>query len=109
LIQTHHKLEDSAFGSAASQSTNEIVAIGRIASDALEGRLNASSLVLETSRRMGAGLRIPLKVDALKGFQFFPGQIVALKGINASGDSFKVSEVLESSVVAQRCLNTIWT
>jgi len=99
LIQSHHKLEDSEFGSAASQSTSEIIAIGRIASDALEGRLNASSLVLETSRRMGAGLRIPLKVDALKGFQFFPGQIVALKGINASGDSFKVSEVLEAPLL----------
>jgi DNA polymerase alpha subunit B len=44
---------------------------------------------------MGAGLRVPLKVHALRGFQFFPGQIVALKGINASGDEFTVSEVLE--------------
>jgi DNA polymerase alpha subunit B len=95
LVQAHHKLEDSAFGSAASQSTNEIVAVGRIASDSLSGKLNASSLVLETSRRMGAGYRIPLNVSALPGFQFFPGQIVALKGINASGEDFAVSEVLE--------------
>ncbi|KAH8811928.1 DNA polymerase alpha subunit B N-terminal-domain-containing protein [Xylogone sp. PMI_703] len=95
LVQAHHKLDDSAFGSAASQSTNEIIAIGRIACDSLEGKLNASSLVLETSRRMGAGLRIPLNVTALKGFQFFPGQIVALRGINASGEEFVVHEVLE--------------
>lgn len=95
LVQAHHNLDDSAFGSAASQGTNEIVAVGRIASDVLEGRLNASSIVLETSRRMGAGLRIPLKLDALPGFQFFPGQIVALKGINASGENFKVSEILD--------------
>ena len=60
LVQEHHKLDDSQFGSAASQSINEIVAVGRIASDSLEGKLNASSLVLETSRRMGGGLRIPL-------------------------------------------------
>lgn len=99
LIQTHHKLEDSDFGSAASQSTNEIVAIGRIASDSLTGKLNVSSLVLETSRRMGAGLRIPLKLEKLPGFQFFPGQIVALKGINASGDDFTVSEVLEAPLL----------
>ncbi|KAE8451469.1 hypothetical protein EG329_003542 [Mollisiaceae sp. DMI_Dod_QoI] len=95
IIQVHHKLEDSAFGSAASQSTNEIVAVGRIASDSLIGKLNQASLVLETSRRMGAGLRVPLKVEALPGFQFFPGQLVALRGINASGESFSVSEVLE--------------
>jgi DNA polymerase alpha subunit B len=99
LIQAHHKLEDSAFGSAANQSISEIVAVGRIASDSLEGKLNASSLVLETSRRMGGGLRIPLKVDRLSGYQFFPGQIVALKGINASGDDFTVSEVLETPLL----------
>ncbi|RFU30100.1 hypothetical protein B7463_g6257, partial [Scytalidium lignicola] len=95
LVQAHHKLDDSAFGSAASQSIHEIVAVGRVACDSLEGKLNASSLVLETSRRMGAGLRIPLNVTALKGFQFFPGQIVALKGINASGEEFTVNEILE--------------
>lgn len=95
LIQEHHKLEDSAFGSAANKSINEIVAVGRIASDSSEGKLNASSLVLETSRRMGGGLRILLKMDSVPGFQFFPGQIVALKGINTSGEDFKVSEILE--------------
>ncbi|KAK6593295.1 DNA polymerase alpha subunit B [Botrytis cinerea] len=95
LIQAHHKLDDSDFGSAASQSTNEIVSVGRIACDSAEGKLNPSSIVLETSRRMGAGLRIPLKVDKMSGFQFFPGQIVALKGINASGEHFTVSEILE--------------
>lgn len=95
LISSHHSLEDSAFGSAADKSTNEIIAVGRIASDTPEGRLNAQSLVLETSRKTGNGRRIPLRVHTLKGFQFFPGQIVALKGINATGDDFTVSEILE--------------
>jgi len=94
LIQKHHNLEDSAFGSAAAQSTNEVVAVGRIASDTSEGKLNAASLVLETSRRMGAGIRIQLKVDALPSFSFFPGQIVALRGTNASGLYFTVKEIL---------------
>jgi len=95
LIQEHHKLDEDAFGSAASQSTNDIVAVGRIASDSTEGKLNASSLVLETSRRTGGGLRIPLKTDSIPGFQFFPGQIVALRGINASGEDFMVKEIVE--------------
>ncbi|TVY60663.1 DNA polymerase alpha subunit B [Lachnellula suecica] len=106
LVQAHHNLEDSAFGSAASQSTSEIVAVGRIASDSLEGKLNASSIVLETSRRMGAGLRIPLKLDSLPGFQFFPGQIVALKGINASGENFTVSEILEMPLLGSAASST---
>lgn len=61
LIQAHHGLDDSAFGNAAAQATNEIIAVGRIASDSPEGKLNAASLVLETSRRTGAGIRVPLK------------------------------------------------
>ena len=95
LIQQHHKLDDSAFGSAATQSTSEVVAIGRVACDTPEGKLNAASLVLEMSRRMGAGLRVPLKLDNLSSYQFFPGQIVAVRGQNASGEYFTVSEVLE--------------
>ncbi|KAI9743155.1 MAG: DNA-directed DNA polymerase alpha subunit pol12 [Claussenomyces sp. TS43310] len=99
LVQAHHKLDESAFGSAASQSINEIVAVGRIASDSSDGKLNTASLVLEISRRMGAGLRIPIKVDQIPGFQFFPGQIVALRGINASGESFTVNEILDTPLL----------
>lgn len=94
MVQDYHKLEDSAFGSACLQSTNEIVAVGRIACDTLEGKLNAASIMLETSRRTGAGLRVPLKVEAISK-EFFPGQIVALRGINASGSFFSVKEVLD--------------
>jgi DNA polymerase alpha subunit B len=99
LIQEHHKLEDSAFGSAASQAINEVVAVGRVASDSSDGKLNTASLVLESSRRMGAGLRVPLKLDAVPGYQLFPGQIVALRGINVSGDSFAVSEILDAPLL----------
>ncbi|KAI0024409.1 DNA polymerase subunit alpha B [Xylariomycetidae sp. FL0641] len=96
LVKDHHQLDESEFGSAASQSTTEIVAVGRIASDSSEGKLNAASLVLETSRRSGSGRRIPLNLQNLNGqYQFFPGQIVAFKGINSSGREFVVNEALE--------------
>lgn len=94
LVQAHHNLEDSAFGNPANQATSEIIAVGRIASEGMEGKLNASSLVLETSRRTGAGLRIPLKVESMS-YEFFPGQIAAVRGINASGLYFSVNEMLE--------------
>ncbi|MCJ1309724.1 DNA-directed DNA polymerase alpha subunit pol12 [Agyrium rufum] len=95
LIQEHHKLEDSAFGNASAKSTSEIVAVGRIACDTPEGKLNAASVVLESSRRTGAGRRIPLQLDEVTSQGFFPGQIVAVRGINASGKYFAVNEVLE--------------
>ncbi|KAL5343143.1 DNA polymerase alpha subunit B N-terminal-domain-containing protein [Aspergillus crustosus] len=94
IYEKKYEMEDITFGSAATQSTSEIVAVGRIASDSLEGKLNPASLVLETSRRTGAGKRVPLNVDAIPSVNFFPGQIVALLGINASGNYFSVKEVL---------------
>ncbi|KAK4998105.1 DNA-directed DNA polymerase alpha subunit pol12 [Elasticomyces elasticus] len=93
VIQAHHALSDAAFGNPASQSTAEIVAVGRIASDSSEGKLNAASLVLEVSRRTGAGSRIPLRMEEVH-YDFFPGKIVALRGINATGEYFSVSEIL---------------
>ena len=94
-VQKHHGLDESAFGNAASKSTNEIVAVGRIASDTPEAKMNANSIVIEMSRRAGAGVRIPLKFRTGVSGSFFPGQIVALRGTNASGDSFTVAEILE--------------
>ncbi|KAI2623372.1 DNA polymerase alpha, subunit B [Hypoxylon sp. NC1633] len=96
FVRDHRSIDESEFGSAASQSTTGIVAVGRIASDSSEGRLNAASLVLETSRRTGGGRRIPLNLQKLNNrYQFFPGQIVAFRGINSSGNEFIVQEVLE--------------
>ena len=100
LVQVHHELEDSAFGNASSKSTSEVIVVGRIASDTPESKLNTASLVLETSRRMGAGLRVPLKVDAIPSYEFFPGQIVAIRGINASGEYFSATEILKIPLLA---------
>ncbi|EAS28066.3 DNA polymerase alpha/primase associated subunit [Coccidioides immitis RS] len=95
VYQKQHSSDDTPFGNAAHQSTREVIAVGRIASDSMEGRLNTASLVFEMSRRTGAGLRVPLKVDSLPSVQLFPGQIVAIKGINASGEYFSALEVLQ--------------
>ena len=94
IVQNAHNLDDAMLGNGAGQSTNEIVAVGRIASDTPETKLVEASLVLETSRRKGAGRRVPLKLKPGLAFQFFPGQIVALRGKNASGEDFVVSEIL---------------
>ena len=101
IIQEHHKLDDSDLGDPTRSSQNEIVAVGRIASDLQDGKLNVASLVLETQRKRGNGMRIPLTVDKLQSYDFFPGKIVALRGTNASGDFFSVSEVLEPPPMMQ--------
>lgn len=101
LIQDHLSLEDNAFGNASYQSPNEVIAVGRICSDTSEGKLNTASIVLEGSRRWGSGRRVPLKVENLATYNFFPGQIVAVRGTNASGDAFVVSEVLSLPLLTQ--------
>jgi DNA polymerase alpha subunit B len=94
ILQDAMGLDDAAFGNPSLQSPSEIIAVGRIASDTGEGKLNTASLVLEGSRRMASGRRVPLNVDNLPSYNFFPGQIVALRGTNANGDTFVVSEML---------------
>ncbi|CAN9279811.1 unnamed protein product [Alternaria sp. RS040] len=94
LLRDTAGLDESAFGNPNYPSPSEIIAVGRIANDTSEGRLNTASIVLEGSRRHGSGRRVPLNVEGLSSYDFFPGQIVALRGTNASGDSFVVSEVL---------------
>ncbi|KAF1938967.1 DNA polymerase alpha 70 kDa subunit [Clathrospora elynae] len=94
LLRESTGLDDSAFGNPNYPSPSEIIAVGRIASDTSEGKLSAATIVLEGSRRHGSGRRVPLNVEGLSSYNFFPGQIVALRGTNASGDSFVVSEIL---------------
>lgn len=81
----------------------EIIAVGRICSDS-EEKPNESSLLLESSRSVGDGKRVSLQFTPQCGlrselpgrpaFNFFSGQIVALRGKNGNGLKFVVSEIL---------------
>lgn len=75
---------------------NEIVAVGRICLDppTTTARPTATSLVLETSRRLGAGARVPLDLSSIPSFSLFPGQVIGVKAINASGSYLAVKEIL---------------
>ena len=88
-----------------------ITVVGRICIDAESSsqnvKLNEASLMLESSRMMGSGARIPLKFDSdvkirggakgVGGIGLFPGAIVALKGKNGGGGWFLVDEILAVS------------
>lgn len=52
----------------------EIVVVGRIVLDLLEGgKLNVVSIVFEILRRMGMGFRVLLKMDKICLWSFFFG------------------------------------
>lgn len=57
-------------------------------------RPTATSLAIETSRRLGGGSRVPLNLSNVPSFSLFPGQVVGLRGVNASGSYFAVKEIL---------------
>lgn len=93
---------EADMGNPAVASQEPVVAVGRIAPESLAERagghgnkLSAQSLMLQTSRRAGAGERVRLNLDAVPSYSLFAGQIVAVRGVNASGDYFAVQELLE--------------
>ena len=83
----------------------DVVVVGRIVADAEitatsgPSKLNEASIMLESSRMMGSGVRVPLrfstplKIHGSSRVGFFPGAIVALRGRNGGGGWFLVSEV----------------
>ncbi|KAG9127039.1 DNA-directed DNA polymerase alpha subunit pol12 [Ceratobasidium sp. 392] len=103
-VKQHYKLDE--LGDPSTVTLDDVVVVGRIVNDG-DAKLGETSTLIESSRMMGMGARVPLEFDAdLKircasrrgtgstGIGLFPGMIVALKGKNGSGDSFVVSEVL---------------
>ncbi|NWZ30855.1 DPOA2 polymerase, partial [Asarcornis scutulata] len=91
-LRTHHGLED--FSSALLPAQASVTLLGQIACDS-NGKLNAKSAVLEGDRQRSAGARIPLDLSELPEFSLFPGQIVALEGINSTGKMLVVSRLYE--------------
>ncbi|KAJ2960153.1 hypothetical protein NQZ79_g4508 [Umbelopsis isabellina] len=92
VIKKHHSIEEFANPTRANQSS--IMAVGRICCEDSAGKLNEQSVMLETSRYMGMGKRVKLQLGELPAFSFFPGQIVALEGVNNSGKLLSVSKLL---------------
>jgi DNA polymerase alpha subunit B len=88
------------FCSLLNSIQEEQVVVGRICSEE-DAKLKDTTIILETSRLMGAGARVPLKFNSeisMNGnktiYPIFPGEIVGLKGRNETGDWFQVSEIL---------------
>lgn len=95
-ILSHHNISPEQLGNPALPLQTEIVAIGRIVPETpADEKLNKQSVYFESCRRIGAGMRIKLTFQENMPFHFFPGQIVALRGSNASGEYFAVTEILD--------------
>ena len=84
-------LLESKFGVDASSpvygiANEPVVCCGRVLCDSSEGRLNEQSVLLEgPSSDGGQGMRVRLDTTKLGSVNLFPGQVVAVEGINPSG------------------------
>ncbi|KAL7578443.1 hypothetical protein ACA910_012833 [Epithemia clementina (nom. ined.)] len=78
-----------------------ICCIGRICNEAHEGRLNATSILLEGCRGESGGTRVKLDMSHLKAnktpFLLFPGQIVAVEGLNPSGRTMVAHRICDGT------------
>eukprot|EP00904_Undaria_pinnatifida_P004135 jgi/Undpi1/13722/HiC_scaffold_9.g03375.m1 len=63
----------------------QVVAVGRVCCESAEGKINRASILLEGSRRDSSGQRVHLDLRELQSFALFPGQAVAVQGVNGSG------------------------
>lgn len=68
------------------RSDTPVVYVGRVcvATEAGDGKINATSVLLEGIMADG-GKRVALDLSELGGFSLFPGQVIAVRGINAVG------------------------
>ncbi|XP_071833082.1 DNA polymerase alpha subunit B-like isoform X2 [Apostichopus japonicus] len=72
----------------------KVSVVGRICCDSV-GKLNPQSVLLEGSVETSAGKRVPLKLTEVNNYSLFPGQIIALEGINSTGSHMVASKIYE--------------
>mmetsp|Transcript_81001 Transcript_81001/g.234865 ORF Transcript_81001/g.234865 Transcript_81001/m.234865 type:complete len:635 (+) Transcript_81001:82-1986(+) len=80
----HPQAEDLVVGQIGMPSQAEVVIVGRIVCEGLEGRLNERSMLLEGSRGGGRNVRVQLNVACCPELVAFPGQLVAVLGRSGS-------------------------
>ncbi|MCL4151470.1 UNVERIFIED_CONTAM: hypothetical protein GTU68_060424, partial [Idotea baltica] len=86
-------------------SNDAIWCVGRICCDSL-GKLNAASVLLEGDRETCSGATVKLDLSRLGHYALFPGQIVAVKGINSTGECLVAEEIVIGKILeSPKCSN----
>ncbi|KAF9534543.1 DNA polymerase alpha/epsilon subunit B-domain-containing protein [Crepidotus variabilis] len=104
LVKMHYNISELADPSVSTD--DEVFIVGRITHDAevAVSRLAEGAMMIESSRYICGGARIPLKLEpAIKvragvsgvgGFGLYPGAIAAFKGKNGGGGYFLATEYI---------------
>ncbi|XP_068451500.1 DNA polymerase alpha subunit B [Clinocottus analis] len=90
-LRTHFNIEEFAPVSLPAQDS--ITVLGQVCCDS-NGKLNAHSVLLEAGPEQG-GQQVPVDLSELKEYSLFPGQVVALEGMNTTGKKLMASKLCE--------------
>uniref|UniRef100_A0A8C6KTA4 DNA polymerase alpha subunit B n=1 Tax=Nothobranchius furzeri TaxID=105023 RepID=A0A8C6KTA4_NOTFU len=90
---SHFKIEELSCASLPAQDT--ISVLGQVCCDG-NGKLNAKSVLLEAGPDQG-GQQVPVDLSELKEYSLFPGQVVVMEGMNATGERFVASKLYDVS------------
>ena len=80
------------FSSLCIPTQEEVYVTGRICCDS-NGKLNSQSVILEGSQELSSGHQINLGLSELRQFGLFPGQVVAVEGVNSTGQKLVVNKL----------------
>ncbi|XP_034399416.1 DNA polymerase alpha subunit B [Cyclopterus lumpus] len=90
-LRNHFNIEEFAPVSLPAQDS--ITVLGQVCCDS-NGKLNAHSVLLEAGPEQGGQL-VPVDLSELKEYSLFPGQVVALEGMNTTGKKLMASKLCE--------------
>ncbi|XP_078283843.1 DNA polymerase alpha subunit B [Rhinoraja longicauda] len=91
-LTDRHQIEE--FRPVAAPAQELVTFLGHVACDS-NGKLNAKSVVLQGDLEHSAGMQVPVDLSELKEYSLFPGQVVALEGINSTGRCVMASRLHE--------------
>ncbi|XP_053133598.1 DNA polymerase alpha subunit B [Hemicordylus capensis] len=91
-LQEHYKIEE--FSSLLIPAQEPVVVLGQIGCDS-NGKLNAKSIILEGDQEHSSGGQVPVDVSELPEYSLFPGQVVAMEGMNSTGGRLVASKLYE--------------
>ncbi|KAM4586184.1 DNA polymerase alpha subunit B [Fundulus diaphanus] len=90
-LSSHFNIEE--FSAVSLPAQDRIAVLGQVCCDS-NGKLNAQSVLLEAGQQQG-GQQVPVDLSELKEYSLFPGQVVAMEGMNTTGRKLVASKLYE--------------
>ncbi|XP_057707050.1 DNA polymerase alpha subunit B isoform X2 [Corythoichthys intestinalis] len=90
-LRSHYNIEE--FSPASLPAQDSVSVLGQVCCDS-NGKLNAQSVLLEAGQEQG-GQQVRVDLSELQQYSLFPGQVVAMEGMNTTGGKLMVSKLYE--------------